>query len=307
MSPRTPFARSPVALLANAGTWLNQALESMLEPLGYRVLSVATGRELLDRAPTARPDVILMDANLQDLDSITVCRTLRQHRAVSWHTPIFMITSTPATKQQRLAALEAGAWDYLSLVINSEELALKLDAFVRVKLEGVELQGQLLRVDHQAQVVPCSGLECGEPLLLGRRRRRDHENGSMPGDGPMLAEGAAHRDAVQVLEVRVHEDDIGPRGGRPVQQLASGRDGQNSIPQRLEHALERLVEPCPRVREERDGRAGEGRPKRHDAVNVATALVGRTRQNPRWHRENTRVREQSSLPGWRSGRDRRRR
>src|SRR2546422_8509394 len=44
-----------------------------------------------------------------------------------------MITSTPATKQQRLAALEAGAWDYLSLVINSEELALKLDAFVRVK------------------------------------------------------------------------------------------------------------------------------------------------------------------------------
>src|SRR5207247_1523092 len=46
MALRTPFARSPVALLANAGTWLNQALESMLEPLGYRVLSVATGREL---------------------------------------------------------------------------------------------------------------------------------------------------------------------------------------------------------------------------------------------------------------------
>src|SRR5207302_1856685 len=135
MALRTPFARSPVALLANAGTWLNQALESMLEPLGYRVLSVATGRELLDRAPTARPDVILMDANLQDLGSITVCRTLRQHRAVSWHTPIFMITSTPATKQQRLAALEAGAWDYLSLGINAEELMLKVDAFTRVKLE----------------------------------------------------------------------------------------------------------------------------------------------------------------------------
>src|SRR5207245_2825987 len=117
----------------------------------YRVLSVATGRELLDRAPTTRPDVILMDANLQDLDSITVCRTLRQHRAVSWHTPIFMITSTPATKQQRLAALEAGAWDYLSLVINSEELALKLDAFVRVKLETD-------RALEEAAVEPASGL-----------------------------------------------------------------------------------------------------------------------------------------------------
>src|SRR3989454_11237710 len=151
MPPRTPFPRPPVVLLANTGTWLNQALDSMLEPLGYRVLSVATGRELLDRAPAARPDVILMAANLQDLDSITVCRRLRQHRAVSWHTPIFMITSTPATKQQRLAALEAGAWDYLSLVINSEELALKLDAFVRVKLETD-------RALEEAAVEPASGL-----------------------------------------------------------------------------------------------------------------------------------------------------
>ena len=146
-----PFTRSPVVLLANSGTWLNQALDSMLEPLGYRVVTVGSGRELLDRAPAARPDVVLMDANLQDLDSIAVCRALRQNRAISWHTPIFMITSTPATKQQRLAALEAGAWDYLSLVVNAEELALKLDAFTRVKLE----------TDHaldEAAVEPVSGL-----------------------------------------------------------------------------------------------------------------------------------------------------
>src|SRR5205814_1292861 len=102
-------------------------------------------------APAARPDVVLMDANLQDLDSIAVCRALRQNRAVSWHTPIFMITSTPATKQQRLAALEAGAWDYLSLVINSEELGLKLDAFVRVKLETD-------RALEESAVEPASGL-----------------------------------------------------------------------------------------------------------------------------------------------------
>src|SRR6267142_2749228 len=151
MAPRTPFTRSPVVLVANAGTWLNQALDSMLEPLGYRVVSVGSGRELLDRAPAARPDVVLMDANLQDLDSIAVCRALRQNRSVSWHTPIFMLTSTPATKQQRLAALEAGAWDYLSVVVNAEELALKLDAFTRVKLE----------TDHaldEGAVDPVSGL-----------------------------------------------------------------------------------------------------------------------------------------------------
>src|SRR2546430_17717617 len=82
-----------------------------------------------------RPDVVLMDANLQDLDSIVVCRKLRQLGAVSWHTPVIIITSTPATKQQRLAALEAGAWDYLSPGLNAEELLLKVDAFTRVKLQ----------------------------------------------------------------------------------------------------------------------------------------------------------------------------
>src|SRR2546428_10807306 len=151
MPPRMPFTRSPVVLLANSGTWLNQALDSVLEPLGYRVVSVGSGRELLDRAPAARPDVILMDANRQALDSLAVCRAPRQNRAVPWHTPIFMITSTPATKQQRLAALEAGAWDYLSLVLNAEELALKLDAFTRIKLETD-------RALDQGAVEPASGL-----------------------------------------------------------------------------------------------------------------------------------------------------
>ena len=132
---RAPFIRIPVVLVAHGGTWLTRALDSMLAPQGFRVLAVTSGRELLEQAPDIRPDVVLMDANLQDLDSIVVCRKLRQLGAVSWHTPVIIITSTPATKQQRLAALEAGAWDYLSLGLNAEELLLKVDAFTRVKLE----------------------------------------------------------------------------------------------------------------------------------------------------------------------------
>jgi len=147
---RAPFIRIPVVLVAHTGTWLTRALDSMLAPLGYRVLAVTSGRELLEQAADMRPDVVLMDANLQDLDSIVVCRKLRQLRAVSWHTPVIMITSTPATKQQRLAALEAGAWDYLSLGLNAEELLLKVDAFTRVKLET----DHLLEEDTE----PASGL-----------------------------------------------------------------------------------------------------------------------------------------------------
>lgn len=130
-----PFSRPPVVLLASpSGTWFNQALASLLEPRGYRVVSVSTGREVLDQTPVVGPDIIVLDANLTDLDSIAVCRALRQNRA-AWKMPVVMITSTPATKQQRLAALGAGAWDYLSVLLNPEELTLKLDAMARLKLE----------------------------------------------------------------------------------------------------------------------------------------------------------------------------
>jgi PleD family two-component response regulator len=135
VAQRATFTRPPLVLVANAaGTWLSQALASLLKPRGYHVQFVPSGREILERAPAVRPDIVVLDTDLPDLDAIAVCRTLRRNRA-AWNVPIFMITSTPATKAQRLAALEAGAWDYLSVLLNPEELVLKLDTMARLKLE----------------------------------------------------------------------------------------------------------------------------------------------------------------------------
>ena len=147
-------------LVANAfGTWLSQALANLVRARGYRVHFVLSGRELLDRAPLVQPDVIVLDADLPDLDSIAVCRTLRQNRA-PWNMPVFVVTATPATKQQRLAALEAGAWDYVSVLLNPDELILKVDAMARLKLE-------IERALEESAVDPASGLY----TLRGLERR----------------------------------------------------------------------------------------------------------------------------------------
>ena len=172
---QTPFVRQPLALLANSGVWINRALESTLEPLGYRAVSVSTGGELLERAPALGPDVILMDANLSDTNSVTVCRALRRNAALPWNVPIIMLTSAPDTKQQRLAALEAGASDYLSMTLNAEELALKLDALTRVKLETDR------RLEESA-VNPSSGLYTMRGL---ERRARELTNDAFRRHAPL--------------------------------------------------------------------------------------------------------------------------
>jgi PleD family two-component response regulator len=133
---RTPFFRAPLAFIVHADQSLVRALESTLEPKGYRVVSMATGKEVLERAPAVAADLILLDANLPDQDSIRVCQALRQNPAIARNLPILILTWAPATKQQRLAALRAGAWEYLKLPLDSEELELKLDTYVRVKLEA---------------------------------------------------------------------------------------------------------------------------------------------------------------------------
>lgn len=175
MRAQTPFMRQPLALLASSGVWINRALESTLQPLGYRAVSVSTGTELLERAPALAPDVVLVDANLQDTNSVTVCRALRRNAILSWNVPIIMLTSNSDTKQQRLAALEAGATDCLNMTLNAEELALKLDAMTRVKLETD-------RRLEESGVNPSSGLYTVRGL---ERRARELTNDAFRRHAPL--------------------------------------------------------------------------------------------------------------------------
>ncbi len=111
-----------------------RSIESILGPSGYAVLRAYNGKELLERARSAQPDVIILDSRLPDTDGIEVCRRLRD--LVSPSTPILVTSSSPPSKPQRLAALQAGAWGCLGHPIDAEELRLQLDAFVRAKLDA---------------------------------------------------------------------------------------------------------------------------------------------------------------------------
>lgn len=128
--------RLPLALIASDQEWCSRSLETILAPGGYVVLHAYTGQEALNQARRSHADVILLDAHLPDQGATEVCRALRQTLDVGQSTPIILLALGPPTKQQRLAALRAGAWELLSLPVDAEELLLKLAAYVRARVEA---------------------------------------------------------------------------------------------------------------------------------------------------------------------------
>lgn len=135
MNERTPHAHPPLTLIANSQEWHSRSLESILGPHGYAVLRAYTGKQAIERAESARPDLIIIDTDLPDRDGLDVCRELRSSGIVTASTPILVTSPGHPSRQKRLDALRAGAWDYIGSALDGEELPLRLDAYVRAKQE----------------------------------------------------------------------------------------------------------------------------------------------------------------------------
>jgi diguanylate cyclase (GGDEF)-like protein len=133
---RAPSGRPPLALIGNDQEWSTRSIESIIAPKGFAVLRAYNGKEVVERARSAQPDALILDLRLPDRDGVEVCRQLRDEQLISPSTPIIMTSAAPPSKAQRLAALEAGAWEVLGHPIDADEMLLKLDAFVRAKYEA---------------------------------------------------------------------------------------------------------------------------------------------------------------------------
>ncbi len=149
--------RPPVVLIANDQEWSARSLESILGPNGYAVLRAYTGRQALELARNAHPDIIVLDERMPDLSGSTVCRLLRDDPRVGAHVPIVITTAEPTDREQRLGALRAGAWDHFGEPLDGEMLLLKIDSWVRAKRQ-VDLAQEESLVDGLTGLYNMRGL-----------------------------------------------------------------------------------------------------------------------------------------------------
>ena len=99
---------------------------------GWGVVAASRGREGLVRASADAPDVILLDAELPDIDALEVCRLLRLPGA---RTPILVLTED-SELSERIACLSAGADDYMCKPYAHAELRARLRSLVRRSMNG---------------------------------------------------------------------------------------------------------------------------------------------------------------------------
>jgi diguanylate cyclase (GGDEF)-like protein len=144
MSDGSKVSRPPLVLIAGDQEWAARSLETILGTHGYAVLRAYTGRQALDLARSAQPDVLVLDARLPDMDGIEICRTLRADPHLTATTPIIVTASGPAGRAQRLAAYQAGAWEFCTQPLDAEVLLLKLDTFMRSKREVDQVREESL-------------------------------------------------------------------------------------------------------------------------------------------------------------------
>ncbi|MGA2383857.1 MAG: response regulator [Gemmatimonadales bacterium] len=117
---------APLVLVIEDEPQMRRFLKASLESHDYGLVEAVNAREGLSQATGRNPDVILLDLGLPDLDGIELTRRLRE-----WsRTPIIVI-SARGREQDKIAALDAGADDYLTKPFGIGELLARLRVALR--------------------------------------------------------------------------------------------------------------------------------------------------------------------------------
>jgi len=98
----------------------------LLRGRGYEVGTATTGQAALDAVARQTPQLVILDLGLPDIDGVEMCRRLREGR----HVPILVLSARNA-EQDKVAALDAGADDYVTKPFGSEELLARVRATLR--------------------------------------------------------------------------------------------------------------------------------------------------------------------------------
>jgi len=111
---------------ARADSMITGTVARLLRAKGYEVFSALTGRAALDTVEREKPDLLVLDLGLPDIDGVDVCIAVRQSSSV----PILVLSARGA-EGDKVRALDAGADDYVTKPFGAAELLARIRASLR--------------------------------------------------------------------------------------------------------------------------------------------------------------------------------
>ncbi len=147
----------PIALVIDDEAQIRRLLRVTLEANGYRVFDAATGQDGVIQAAPRRPDIILLDLCLPDLQGMEVVKRIRE-----WSKTLVIILRVQDAEDDKVAALDGGADDYVTKPFNSAELLARMRAALRhIQPQGVDANFRSgdLEIDFARRIVLKAGKE----------------------------------------------------------------------------------------------------------------------------------------------------
>ena len=120
------MAESAKVLIIDDEIQIRRILRLTLETKGFHITEAANGKDGLYQAAAMRPDVVVLDLGLPDMDGLTVLTNIRE-----WSKVPVIILSVRDEEKEKVAALEAGADDYVTKPFGVDELVARLHVAMR--------------------------------------------------------------------------------------------------------------------------------------------------------------------------------
>ncbi len=117
---------------------IRNVLAVLLEAEGYRVIAADTALRAEIESRSHKPDLLLIDLGLPDGDGIAIIRRVR-----AWSPMPIVVLSARTQEEQKIAALDAGADDYVTKPFSAAELLARVRAALRRNVRGTEQTGVL--------------------------------------------------------------------------------------------------------------------------------------------------------------------
>ena len=159
------MSTQPLVLVADDEPRITKLVSIALGEEGFRVVTAGGGEEALAKAEEVRPDIVLLDIVMPDLDGIEVMRQLRERRPVA----VILLTAKGSTAD-KAKGLDLGADDYIAKPFHPDELAARVRAVLRrssgaqpgsgvLKFDDVEIDLERRMVTRNGELVQLSRTE----------------------------------------------------------------------------------------------------------------------------------------------------